>query len=352
MCQPLLSSKSNSGVGRILLIENNDILSDDKSIATVFNEYFNCITDNLDLEKWDTCTSSLFNDPVSQEVRKYYNHPSIQKIKAKFNNSNKFEFMPTDENTIYKLIMQLNSSKKTGGDIPTKILKEAAVICSPLTTSCVNSALSTGKFPNELKLADIIPIHKKGKSTLKENYRPISLLPSISKIFEKVIYSQLNNFLESKFSSLLCGFRKGHSTQHALFNLLQKWQISLDNSEIIGTILSKAYDCLPHELLIAKLEAYGLCSTSLKLILDCLSNRKHRVKLGNITSSWLELLLGVPQGSILGPLLFNIFIKDIFLFLEQTNICNFADDNTIYACDTAVETVISRLEYDMTKIMY
>ena len=86
VCKPLLSTKSNSGVGRILLIENNDILSDDKSIATVFNEYFNCITNNLDLEKWDTCTSSLFNDPVSQAVRKYSNHPSIQKIKAKFNN--------------------------------------------------------------------------------------------------------------------------------------------------------------------------------------------------------------------------------------------------------------------------
>ena len=151
-----------------------------------------------------------------------------------------------------------------------------------------------------------------------------------TKIFEKIVYSQLNNFLETKFSNLLSGFRKKYSTQHTLFNLLENWRTSLDNAEIVGTILmglSKAYDSLPHDLLIAKLDAYGLSHTSLKLILDYLSDRKHRVKIGSTTSSWLDLLLAVPQGSILGPSLFNIFINDTG---RETNICNFADDNTIY----------------------
>ena len=105
--------------------------------------------------------------------------------------------------------------------------------------------------------------------------------------------------------------------------------------------LSKAYDCLPHDLIIAKLEAYGFDTNSLKLILNYLTNRKQRVKNGSFFSAWLEILLGVPQGSILGPILFNIFINDLFMFLQETNIRNFADDNTIYACDINIDIVLS-----------
>jgi hypothetical protein len=117
----------------------------------------------------------------------------------------------------------------------------------------------------------------------------------VSKVLERVMYDQMDSFLQSKYSPLLCGFRKGYSTQHAILNLLQKWQKALDKGQSIGTILmdlSKAYDCLPHDLIIAKLEAYGFGKDSLKLIYNYLSNRKQRVKVGTKLSDWIKIILG------------------------------------------------------------
>ena len=160
----------------------------------------------------------------------------------------------------------------------------------------------------------------------------------------------MNNFL----NSLLCGFRKAHSTQHALFRLLQAWQKELDQCGFVGTVLmdlSKAYDCLPHDLLIAKLEAYGLDTTSLSLIKNYLANRKQRTKVGSSYSDWFEFLRGILQGSILGPLFVNIFINDIFFEIQKSNICNFADDNTLYFCSQDLQTAIENLTYDVKNVL-
>ena len=132
--------------------------------------------------------------------------------------------------------------------------------------------------------------------------------------------------------------------------MAEGWQKELDISALVGTVLmalSKTYDCLPHDLLIAKFEAYGLSKSSLNLLLDYLTSHKQRVKIGSSYSEWNEIKRGVPQGSVLGSLVFNVFINDIFMFIEKSEIFNFADDNTIYNCGEDLSNILENLKHDM-----
>ena len=177
------------------------------------------------------------------------------------------------------------------------------------------------------------PLYKKSDPEDKANYRPISVLPSLSKVYEKTLYKQLNSFFDTKLSPHLCRFRSRYSTQHALSNLLFNWQNCLGKSGVVSTIpmdLSKAFDCLPHDLIITKLLPYGLDHDSLRPIRIYLSNQHQRIKLESVVSSKIQTIIGVPQGSILGPLLFNIFLKDLLLINLRSNVCNFSDDNTYF----------------------
>ena len=147
-----------------------------------------------------------------------------------------------------------------------------------------------------------------------------------------IIYNQLSQHAEEFLNKTLCDFRKVHSTKHVFSKLLQSWQKELDYGGFVETILmdlSKAYDCIPHALLVAKLECYGLDELSLMLMLDYLSNRKKRTKIGSSFSYQLDISVRVPQGSIFRFVLFNIFINDLFFMIIRADVCNFADDNTI-----------------------
>ena len=174
-----------------------------------------------------------------------------------------------------------------GSEIPIQILKECEFTFETLT-NCINKSIETCYFPDSLKEANITPIFKKDDPLDKSNYRPIGILPLISKVFERLIYNQFSEYTKSFLNHILFGFRKAHSTQHALFKLLQSWQKELDSGGFAGTILidlSKAYDCIPHELLIPKLKCYGIDNGSLRLLLDYLTNRKQRTKIGSSFSS-------------------------------------------------------------------
>ena len=167
------------------------------------------------------------------------------------------------------------------------------------------------------------------------------------------MYQQISKFVEPLLSKYQCGFRKGYNTQYCLLAMLEKWKSSVDKRSSFGALLtdlSKAFDCLSHELLIAKLHAYGFSLNAPRLVHSYLTNRKQRTKINTKYSSWEEILFGVPQGSILGPLLFDIFRFDVFFIMNETEFASYTDDNTPYTSSQNVDNVIRTLVNDSVSL--
>ena len=207
------------------------------------NEYFVNIRKDLDipeimLEKLTNSIDITCLDQIDQIIHQYSMHPSILKINEIVNPTDTFSFEKVNQSQIEKEIMNLNPKKAAGADfIPPNVIKDSVtVIKSSLTQIYINS-VEECIFPSDLKYANVTPLFKKDNNTNKENYRPISILPSISKIFERLMFQQVTTYVSNKLSTYLCGFRKGYNAQHALLRLKDNLNKCLDKKEKVGLFM-------------------------------------------------------------------------------------------------------------------
>ena len=295
-------------------------------------------------------------DPVEAAILKCKNHPSLNAIRgkiSKLDNPNVyFEYTSFDQTLKEHEKLDPKETSQMN-DIPVKVIKENKDIVTFFIHYNFDNSLSSSTFPTALKYADVKPVFKKDDKTDKENYWPISVLSTLIKVYERLTYNQMHLYFDKLFSKFQCGFRKGFNAQHCLITMIEKWQRSVDEGGQAGALLTdlfKAFDCIDHELLIAKLYAYGFDKNSLYFINSYLKGRKQRTKINSSYSAFAEILFGVPQGSILGPLLFNIYICDLFIENSDIDIANYADVSTPYACSSYLDSAIFKLQKNTERI--
>ena len=310
-------------------IVNDHKLSDPKQIANSFNTYFTNIGANL-----------AYNIPN--------NNRNFSQYLPRINNKSLF-LNPTNIHEILEIVRLLKSTKSSGYDeLSINVIKQIIhYIASPLCY-IFNLSLSTGLFPQSMKTAKIIPIYKKNDASIISNYRPISLLPSLSKILEKIVYKRLYSFLDINkiLISNQYGFRKNHSTDYAILQLCDQIAASLSKKEhIIGIFmdLSKAFDTIDHNILLKKLRTYGIRGTALDWFKSYLFNRRQFVSFKSSASNISSINCGVPQGSILGPLLFLIYINDIINAAPLFTYVLVADDTNVLYSHPNIHTLIDTI---------
>ena len=309
------------------------------------------ITNNHNLSDLDTT-----NDPIEKIINMYQNHPSITSVNKHMTHSKlTFSFQPITKERISNLIRLLNNKKAIQStDIPTKLIKKYCVFFSKFIQKDINLCIAAGKFIADFKQAEVRPLYKKNGKTDKSNYIPISILSNVSKIYGRSLYNQLYDYFDKNiFLNTNVVFVKASVHNMYFLLLLEKTKITRDRKGFCAAVLtdlSKAFDCICHDLLIAKLNVYGLERNALKLVYDYLSNRSQKTKVGSSFITYLYIVYGVPQGSILGPLLFNIDLCDLFFENYSSDFANFADDTTPYECGHSLNKVINNIETTTGKV--
>ena len=310
-----LSSRKSSESSNISEIQvGNQSINSSVDMAEAFNKHFTDIGHNLAREI-----------PATDIEPEYYIKPTDKT----------FSLQTPSVDTVYKLLTKMNDKKAAGLDrIPCKLLKMAASIVAPSLTGIFEKSIHTGIFPTEWKLARVTPVFKKGIKSDLNNYRPISVIPVVSKVFEKIIYDQLYEYLNDNklLSDCQSGFRSLHSTLTALLEATNSWSVNIDNGLLNGVVFidpKKAFDTIDHEIIVRKMSYFGADHNTLKWFQSYLGNRSQMCNVNGNLSTARTITCGVPQGSILGPLLFLMYINDLPNCLQNASSRMFADDTNI-----------------------
>ena len=298
------------------LVTDGTVVTDPKHIASAFNRYFVNVP-----QQADKAIPRTKKSPIDY---------------LKDRNGHSIFLIATDPLEIEIIIMSFNNSKTVGPySIPMKLLKSLGKPVSEAFSLIVNDSFSNGTYPSKLEVGKVVAHHKKGTSDNPSNYRPIFLLSVFSKIIGKLMHKRPYDFLEinNVIDPLQFGFRKKHSTAHALTSLTEKVKQTIDDGNYgcgVFIDLKKAFDTVNQQIHLKKLEHYGIRSIPLDWFKSYLSNRKQYVSVNGNTSETLEVTCGVPQGSVLGQLLFLIYINDLPKVSKKLTFFLFADDTNIY----------------------
>ena len=227
---------------------------------------------------------------------------------------------------------------------------------APTLTQLINRSIERGEVPKHWKIGTVTPVLKKGDPKLVENYRPVTCLPAASKLLESVVCKQVTNFMESNgiLPKNQHGFREHRSTMTAWSDIQQDWAMNTENKEITGVLLwdlSAAFDTLEHGILCSKLEIYGFDSCSVSWMKSFLMDRQQMVKIGDANSSLVPLKSGVPQGGIISPLLYIVYVADLEEWLQVAKAITYADDTSTSASSKCLTSVINRLEKDAINVL-